>query len=55
MTFDSDFEKDFRQMRRGMLGSFGMLGVFALLVNLALLAGAVWVVVFVLRQMGVIA
>lgn len=36
-----------------MFKTFGVMAVVALILNLALLAGAVWVVVWVLRAMGV--
>ena len=40
---------------KGLFAQFGLLAVIAVVVNLALLAGAIWVVVWALRALGVIA
>ena len=51
----SDLRRDFREITKGTAKTFGILGVLTVLLNLALLGGAVWVVVWVLRATGVIA
>ena len=49
-----DMGADTGKFMRGAAGTFGVVAVVSVVVNLALLAGAVWVVVKVLQHMNVI-